>query len=37
MYNLYTVSEVEYADEGIYASAVLDEKGRGMYLKYIVE
>ena len=36
LYNSYTVSEVSYADEGIFAEVILDERGRGVYGKYIV-
>lgn len=36
LYNGYTVLEVEYADNGILVSAVLDEKGRGVYSKYVI-
>ena len=35
LYNNYTVGEVEYADEGIRAEVILDERGRGQYGKYI--
>jgi GTP-binding protein HflX len=35
MYNLYSVESVEYLDEGIKVSVILDERGRGMYGKYI--
>ena len=35
LYNSCTVGEVEYLDDGIYVEAVLDERGRGMYGKYI--
>ncbi len=37
LYNSYTVDNVEYTDNGITLSAVLDERGRGQYGKYIVE
>jgi GTP-binding protein HflX len=37
LYNNYTVSSTEYLDEGISVEVILDEKGRGMYGKYIVE
>ena len=37
LYNGYTVSSVDYVDEGISAVVILDEKGRGMYSKYIIE
>jgi 50S ribosomal subunit-associated GTPase HflX len=36
LYNSYTVSNVEYLDEGISAEVILDERGRGAYGKYIV-
>ena len=35
MYNLYSVESVDYLDEGIKVSVILDERGRGMYGKYI--
>lgn len=35
LYNSYTVSEVNYADEGIAVEVILDERGRGLYGKYI--
>lgn len=35
LYNSYTVSEVNYADEGIAVKVILDERGRGLYGKYI--
>ena len=37
MYNTYTVKSVEYLDNGISVVAVLDEKGKGIYGKYISE
>ena len=37
LYNSYTVDNVEYTDSGITLSAVLDERGRGQYGKYIAE
>ena len=37
LYNSYTVKDVEYLDNGISVVAVLDEKGRGIYGKYISE
>ena len=37
LYNAYTVKNVEYLDKGISVIAVLDEKGRGIYGKYISE
>ena len=36
LYDGFTVSNVEYVDEGISVEVVLDERGRGMYAKYIV-
>lgn len=36
IYNSYTVEDVEYLDSGISAVAVFDERGRGMYQRYIV-
>ena len=35
LYNTYTVESVDYVDEGISVIAILDERGRGMYSKYI--
>ena len=37
LYNSYTVGAVEYLDDGISVEAILDERGRGMYSKYISE
>jgi GTP-binding protein HflX len=37
LYNNYTVLSTEYLDEGISVEVILDEKGRGMYGKYVVE
>ena len=37
LYNTYTVHEVDYLDEGISVSVVLDAKGIGQYKKYISE
>ena len=37
LYNNYTVSSTEYLDDGISVEVILDEKGRGMYGKYVVE
>ena len=37
IYNEYTVKSVEYRDDGVFASVILDEKGRGIYSKYIVD
>lgn len=34
LYNSYTVSEVNYVDEGIAVEVILDERGRGLYGKY---
>ena len=36
IYNVYTVDNVEYLDEGISVSVVLDSRGSGLYGKYIV-
>ena len=35
LYNNYTVENVDYVDDGILVSCVLDEKGRGIYKNYI--
>ncbi|MBQ7326078.1 MAG: GTPase HflX [Clostridia bacterium] len=35
LYNSYTVLEVNYVDEGIAVDVILDERGRGVYGKYI--
>lgn len=35
LYNSYTVLEVNYVDEGIAVEVILDERGRGVYGKYI--
>ena len=37
LYNNYTVSSTDYLDEGISVEVILDERGRGVYGKYIVE
>ncbi len=37
IYNSYTVENTEYVDDGIYFEAVLDERGKGLYKKYIVD
>lgn len=37
LYNIYTVNSVDYLDEGISVSVVLDAKGIGQYKKYICE
>lgn len=37
LYNSYTVSDVEYKDNGVSAKVVLDAKGKGQYGKYIVK
>ncbi|MBQ2876625.1 MAG: GTPase HflX [Clostridia bacterium] len=37
LYDQYTVESVDYADDGIRVVAILDEKGRGVYGKYIAE
>ena len=36
LYNSYTVCETEYRDDGIFVKTVLDEKGRGIFSKYIL-
>ena len=36
LYNGYTVGDVNYLDEGISVDVILDERGRGLYSKYIV-
>ncbi len=36
LYNSYSVSDVDYGEKGVSLSAVLDEKGRRMYCKYII-
>ncbi len=36
LYDAYTVDNVEYADEGITLDVILDERGKGIYGKYIV-
>ena len=35
LYNIYTVESVDYLDEGISVVVILDDRGRGMYGKYI--
>ena len=35
MYNLYSVESVDYLDDGISVTVILDERGKGMYGKYI--
>ena len=37
IYSEYSVKSTEYTDLGAVVVAILDEKGRGMYQKYIVE
>lgn len=37
LYNTYTVENVEYTDDGVSFEAILDERGRGVCAKYIVE
>ena len=37
MYNVYTVKSVDYLDNGISVSVVLDSRGKGLYEKYIVD
>lgn len=36
LYNNYTVESVDYVDDGICVEVILDERGRGMYSRYIV-
>ena len=35
LYDSYTVENVEYVDDGISAEVILDERGKGLYGKYI--
>jgi len=35
MYNSYTVENVDYRDDGILVSVILDERGRGSYGRFI--
>ncbi len=37
IYDSYTVASVDYENDGVSLDAVLDERGRGLYGKYIVE
>ena len=37
LYDNYTVENVEYIDEGISVVVILDERGKGIYEKYIFE
>lgn len=37
LYDNYTISNVEYIDDGIRCQAVFDERGRGIYSAYIVK
>ena len=37
LYNDYAVNNVEYANEGVIVDVVLDERGLGLYKKYISE
>ena len=37
LYNNYTVNSVDYLDDGVSVSVVLDSKGMGQYKKYISE
>jgi len=37
IYNEYTVIDTEYTDTGVLVRAVLDEKGRGIYSKYLLD
>ena len=36
MYNKYNVENVDYVDDGIVVEVVLDERGKGLYDKYIL-
>ena len=36
IYNSYSVDNVEYTDKGVALTAVLDERGRGLYGKFII-
>ena len=36
LYDNYTVSSVDYVDDGIKVEVILDERGRGQYSRYIV-
>ena len=35
LYNSYSIETVDYIDEGIIVTVILDERGRGMYGRYI--
>ena len=35
LYDNYTVSNVEYIDDGISVSVVLDERGKGQFARYV--
>ena len=37
IYDNYTVGDVDYTEDGVSFTSVLDERGRGLYGKYIVE
>ena len=37
LYKNYSVTSAEYIDEGVLVKAILDEKGKGMYSRYIKE
>ncbi len=37
LYNNYTVGEVDYLDEGIKVDVILDERGKGLYGKFITD
>ncbi|MBO5945109.1 MAG: GTPase HflX [Clostridia bacterium] len=37
IYNNFSVSSVDYTDSGVLVKAVLDEKGRGLYARFIVD
>ena len=36
LYDSYTVSNVEYVDDGISLEVILDERGKGLYGKYLI-
>ena len=37
IYNVYTVKNVDYIEDGVSVSVVLDSRGKGLYEKYIVD
>lgn len=37
IYDTYTADNVDYTEEGITLEAILDERGKGLYAKYIVQ